>query len=190
MSLRRRRPRRAKTAALQSLFKTIASPLPWPFLNPARESRGRKSAKQGEKPFQILLHFGAPAQKVSKLKSGRQPRPNAFKFPQFPPGISRFQSHLSNITGGRGTFFKKKAAVWRTRPKKPPTAAAELRRTTEIPAARPTRSARRPRRSPSTPDPARAREATRRTPPESANRQCGTARRSRPCRRIRRAWCC
>ena len=34
--------------------------------------------------FQILLHLGAPTQKVSKLKSGRQVRPKAFKFPQFP----------------------------------------------------------------------------------------------------------
>ena len=68
------------------------------FFSIRRVITGRtQKSKQGEKLFQILLHLRVSAQKVSKLKSVRQFRPNAFKFPQFPPGISHFQSRLAKI---------------------------------------------------------------------------------------------
>lgn len=75
------------------------------FFSIRRVITGRtQKSKQGEKLFQILLHLRVSAQKVSKLKSVRQFRPNAFKFPQFPPGISHFPIPSCKDQGKRDIF--------------------------------------------------------------------------------------
>ncbi len=91
--------RAAQKNALQPLFKTLASLLKEPFFNPAREHKQDTKFKTGRKTFPNLTSFFlGPAQKISKLKSGRKFRPKAFKFRQiavisrnFPYSIPSFK---------------------------------------------------------------------------------------------------
>lgn len=62
-----------------------------------------------QKPFQILLHFRASAQKVFKLKPESQIRHNPLFFPLFPVPKPPFKHHIKQIRNApkkRGSIFR------------------------------------------------------------------------------------
>lgn len=82
LSARPRRPRRAEKMKRQSRFKTLASILQRHFIPESACDRDMfRNGSTGRNPFQILLHSGISAQKVSKLKPEVRIRPNSFIFP-------------------------------------------------------------------------------------------------------------